>query len=125
VAEVTGVELVEDAVRAATDNAALNQIENISFYQGHVKEFLKSLEPEERRFDIVVVDPPRAGLHPKALKRTIALNADKLLYISCNPATFARDAKGIVAAGYNVSKVKPVDMFPHTKHIELVARFAK
>ncbi|MCP4684160.1 MAG: 23S rRNA (uracil(1939)-C(5))-methyltransferase RlmD [bacterium] len=125
VAEVKGVELVEDAVRAAVDNADLNQIENISFYQGHVKEFLKSLGSEERQFDVVVIDPPRAGLHPKALKRTIALQPNKLLYISCNPATFARDAKEIVAAGYSVSRVKPVDMFPHTKHIELVALFAK
>jgi len=125
VAEVIGVELVEDAVRAAGDNADLNEIANIRFYQGHVKEFLKTLTPEERRFDIVVVDPPRAGLHPKALKRTIALEPKKLLYISCNPATFARDAKEIVAAGYDISKVKPVDMFPHTKHIELVALFSR
>lgn len=125
VSEVVGVELVEDAVRAAGENAELNGIGNIRFFQGHVKEFLKSLSPEQQRFDIVVVDPPRAGLHPKALKRTIGLGPKKLLYISCNPATFARDAKEIVAAGYNVSEVKPVDMFPHTKHIELVARFTR
>jgi len=125
VAEVVGVELVEDAVRAAKDNAELNDITNIEFFQGHVKEFLKALRPEQRRFDIVVIDPPRAGLHPKALKRTIGLGADKILYISCNPATFARDARELTSAGYNVSKVKPVDMFPHTKHIELVALFSK
>ncbi len=125
VAEVLGVELVEDAVRAATDNAELNGVDNIRFVQDHVKEFLKALTPEEQQFDIVVIDPPRAGLHPKALKRTIGLVPKKLLYISCNPATFARDAKEIMAAGYNVSNVKPVDMFPHTKHIELAALFSR
>jgi 23S rRNA (uracil1939-C5)-methyltransferase len=124
VGEVTGVELVSDAVEMARENAAQNRIENVTFFQGHVKEFLKSLPGDQRRFDGVVIDPPRAGLHPKALKRLLELQAPRILYISCNPATFARDAQAIVAEGYNVSHVRPVDMFPHTRHIELVALFS-
>jgi 23S rRNA (uracil1939-C5)-methyltransferase len=124
VKEVVGVELVPDAVEMAAENAVQNEIENVSFFQGHVKEFLKSLPEDQRSFDCVVIDPPRAGLHPKALKRVIGLQAPKLLYISCNPATFARDAQALLGAGYRVSEVHPVDMFPHTRHIEVVALFS-
>ncbi len=123
VTEVVGVELVSDAVEAARENARVNHVQNISFFEGYVKEFLKT-EPEERkRFNIVIVDPPRAGLHPKALKRLLALRPEKILYISCNPATFARDAQQIVQAGFELPLVQPVDMFPHTLHIELTAVF--
>ncbi len=73
----------------------------------------------------MIIDPPRAGLNPKALKRVLALDTTRLLYISCNPATFARDAKTIRAAGYEISEVHPVDMFPHTRHIELAALFSR
>jgi 23S rRNA (uracil1939-C5)-methyltransferase len=71
------------------------------------------------------VDPPRAGMHPDALKRIVEINPSRLIYISCNPATFARDAKALVAWGYTLEKVIPFDMFPHTMHIELVGRFVK
>ena len=90
------------------------------------REFERSLTPEElARFDTVLIDPPRAGLHPKALKRILSLPAERILYISCNPATFARDAQELVRAGYAMSPVHPVDMFPHTRHIELVALFCR
>jgi len=123
VREVVGVELVPDAIEMAAENAALNGIDNVSFFQGHVKEFLNGLAEHQPRFDAVVVDPPRAGLHPKALKRTIGLSVPRLLYISCNPATFARDARSLCDSGYRISEVRPVDMFPHTRHIELATLF--
>lgn len=123
VSEVTGVELVGDAVRIARENAALNEIENVLFFEGDVKDFLASPDVIGQIFSVVIVDPPRAGLHPKALKRLLELLPPKLLYISCNPSTFARDAKALVEAGYDLPKVQPVDMFPQTMHIELVGLF--
>lgn len=123
VAEVIGVELVEDAVRAAAENARLNGVDNIGFFQGHVKDFLRENQERTEAISAVIVDPPRAGMNPKALKQLISLNPHKLLYISCNPSTFARDAAKLVEAGYSLPAVQPVDMFPHTMHIELVGRF--
>jgi 23S rRNA (uracil1939-C5)-methyltransferase len=121
VTEVVGVELVGDAVKLAEENAVLNGVDNISFLEANVTEYLKTCSAERRYFDIVVVDPPRAGLHPKALKRIMTLKPEKILYISCNPATFARDAAKLVEEGYHLPSLTPVDMFPHTKHIETVA----
>jgi 23S rRNA (uracil1939-C5)-methyltransferase len=123
VARVVGVELVGAAIQAANENAELNGITNIEFDEGDVTDYLRNKLPAETIFDIVVVDPPRAGLHPKALNRLIELRPEKLLYVSCNPSTFARDAKDLVAAGYDLPMVVPVDMFPHTMHIEVVGLF--
>ncbi len=123
VEHVVGVELVADAVQAARDNALLNNVQNIEFYQGFVRDYLKENDRPETFFDAVIIDPPRAGLHPKALKRLLKLSPEKILYISCNPSTFARDAKDLVAAGYTLPEVRPVDMFPHTMHIELASVF--
>jgi 23S rRNA (uracil1939-C5)-methyltransferase len=123
VKEVIGVELVPDALEMARENAALNGLDNVSFFQGHVKEFLKEMGDDPQAFEAVIVDPPRAGLHPKALKRLIRLNSPRILYISCNPATFARDAGSLSQSGYKVTEIRPVDMFPHTRHIELAAVF--
>jgi 23S rRNA (uracil-5-)-methyltransferase RumA len=123
VAEVVGVELVADAVSSARENASINNIENINFYEGFVKDFLRENNKINKYYDIVVVDPPRSGLNPKALKELIKLKPKKILYISCNPATFARDAKTLVESGYNLPELKPIDMFPHTMHIELASVF--
>lgn len=125
VAEVVGVELVPDAVSMARENATLNGIGNATFFNEPVKEFLHQNASGLGAFDVVVIDPPRAGLHPRALKRIVALSAGKLLYFSCNPATFSRDAKDLVEAGYAMSEVRPVDMFPHTRHIESTALFVR
>jgi 23S rRNA (uracil1939-C5)-methyltransferase len=125
VAEVIGVELVPDAVLMARENAILNGIGNATFVNEPVKEFLHGSASSLGRLDIVVIDPPRAGLHPRVLKQIITLSARKLLYFSCNPATFARDAKDLHEAGYAMSEVRPVDMFPHTRHIELTALFVR
>ncbi len=123
VSEVVGVELVPDAVFAARDNAALNEIKNITFFEGNVVDYLRQQDDSHANFDVIVVDPPRAGLHPKALKQLIRIHPEKILYISCNPATFARDAAALVQSGYRLPEVRPVDMFPHTMHIELAAVF--
>ncbi len=123
VQSVVGVELVEAAVKSAHENAALNNVTNATFFHGDVKDFLKSREGSDDRFETVVIDPPRAGLHPKALRRLLRLEAPKILYISCNPSTFARDARLIVDAGYALPEIKPVDMFPHTMHIEVAGVF--
>jgi 23S rRNA (uracil1939-C5)-methyltransferase len=122
VAEVTGVESVADAVSSAKENAGINSSDNCNFVLSDVKDFLRT---DKTVYDVVISDPPRAGMHPKALKRMIGLLPEKILYISCNPSTFARDAKEIVSAGYELPEVQPVDMFPHTRHIELVAVFKK
>ena len=121
--DVIGVELVSDAIHSARENAHLNKIENIRFHEANVADFLKDKEITSQQFNVIIVDPPRAGLHPKALKRLLRLLPEKILYISCNPSTFARDAKDIVAAGYSLPDVRPVDMFPHTMHIELASVF--
>lgn len=125
VQQVTGVELVAEAIDTARENAAKNNVQNIAFYKGSVRDFLKKQPVSETDYDIVIVDPPRAGLHPKAMARIIKLKPKKILYISCNPATFARDAKEITKHGYRLPEVKPVDMFPHTMHIELVGVFIR
>ncbi|MCK4462612.1 MAG: 23S rRNA (uracil-5-)-methyltransferase RumA, partial [candidate division Zixibacteria bacterium] len=91
--------------------------------QDPLPQTLKSQRNGEEKFSALIIDPPRAGLHPKAVKRIIEMQPEKLLYISCNPSTFARDAKSFGQAGYDLPAVQPVDMFPHTMHIELVGRF--
>ncbi|HVP07294.1 MAG TPA: 23S rRNA (uracil(1939)-C(5))-methyltransferase RlmD, partial [Candidatus Acidoferrum sp.] len=120
VTRAVGVELVGAAIRAARENAALNEISNVEFIESDTTDFLRNAYTPESKFDIIVVDPPRVGLHPKTLKRLIEIQPEKLLYISCNPATFARDVKELVTAGYELPRVVPVDMFPHTMHIEIV-----
>jgi len=77
------------------------------------------------RADVVVADPPRAGFHPKALRTLVALGATRIVYVSCNPATLARDLQTLVAGGYRPTVVQPVDMFPHTPHIEVVVRLER
>ncbi len=123
VEQVVGIELIADAVITARENASVNKVHDITFYQSSVRDFLKTRKSSEVDWDTVIVDPPRAGLHPKALARMLNLKPKKILYISCNPATFARDAKELLNQGYQLPEVKPVDMFPHTMHIELVGVF--
>ncbi|MEA2031227.1 MAG: 23S rRNA (uracil(1939)-C(5))-methyltransferase RlmD [candidate division Zixibacteria bacterium] len=123
VKEVVGVELVANAVVDARENALENGIKNIEFVEADVKDFLRSEAVDGEPFDTVIVDPPRAGVNPKALRRIIRLQPSKILYISCNPATFARDAATLFEAGYRLPEVRPIDMFPHTMHIELVGIF--
>ncbi len=119
--QVLGVEVNESAVDNARSNAQRNGIANASFFLGSVEERLSSLT---ERPDVVIVDPPRAGLGEKVVATVAAFKAPRLVYVSCNPATFARDVQQFLTLGYVLEKVKPVDMFPHTAHIECVARLS-
>lgn len=127
VKKVLSIEINKYAVFDAKQNAKLNEIDNITFYQGDVKKVLADLkEKEDFSFpDLVVVDPPRAGLDHEALSQILLLNPNKILYISCNPLTQARDAFVLVEKGYLLSVLQPVDQFPHTAHIENIALFIK
>jgi 23S rRNA (uracil1939-C5)-methyltransferase len=121
---IHGVELVPEAVDSARCNARLNGLEErVSFHCGDVLELLKA--GELPRPEAVVVDPPRAGLHPKVVAQLLDLAPRRLVYVSCNPATQARDAALLAEGGYTPTRLSPVDMFPHTFHVEAVATFEK
>jgi len=119
--EVVGVELVERAVADAIDNARLNGIDNARFFAGDVRTAMRPLVEEAGMPDVVVVDPPRAGLSAKIVRRLLETEASRVVYVSCNPTTLAPNARQIVDAGYRLTAVRPVDMFPQTPHIECVA----
>jgi 23S rRNA (uracil1939-C5)-methyltransferase len=122
VKKIIGIEEIPAAVEDASKNAQRNGISNAEFYCGRVKNILKfqTFNP-----DVVVIDPPRAGMVPKALQRIINLDCKKLVYVSCNPVTLLRDLKIFSEAGYTTETIIPVDMFPNTFHIECVARLTK
>ena len=122
---VYGIELVPAAIEDATRNARANGIVNCTFLPGEVRHVLPDLMRQGIRADVVVADPPRAGFHPKALRTLVALGATRIVYVSCNPATLARDLQTLVAGGYRPTVVQPVDMFPHTPHIEVVVRLER
>ena len=115
--KVVGVEIIEEAVEAAKENAALNHLDNCEFLAGDV---LKVLDTIEERPDYIVLDPPRDGIHPKALEKIINYGVDHMIYISCKPTSLARDLEVLLARGYMVDKVQCVDMFPNTVHVETV-----
>jgi 23S rRNA (uracil1939-C5)-methyltransferase len=119
---VWGVEVSEESVACALENADLNGISNAAFYAGNVGQSLEELQERAGSPDVVVVDPPRAGLAGKALRRIGRLGAPRLVYVSCNPTTLAGDVKTLVGDwGYRLERAVPVDMFPHTPHVETVA----
>lgn len=118
---VHGLELVEDAVADAIDNARHNEITNANFYAGDVRLALGELVERAGRPDLVVVDPPRAGLSQKIVRRVIEAAPKRIVYVSCNPTTLAPNAAQLVEAGWRLERVTPVDMFPQTPHIECVA----
>lgn len=120
--KVIGVEIVEEAVEAARENAAQNGLKNCEFIAGDV---LKVLDERKERPDMIVLDPPRDGIHPKALKKIIDYGVEQLVYISCKPTSLARDMEALQEAGYRLKKACCVDMFPQTQGIETVALFSK
>jgi 23S rRNA (uracil1939-C5)-methyltransferase len=122
--EVWGVEVVEHAVRDALANAKLNGIDNARFYAGDVRTALRPLVEEAGPPDVLVVDPPRAGLSQKIVRRILETGAKRVIYVSCNPTTLAPNARQMVDAGYVLDRVRPVDMFPQTPHIECVAQLS-
>ena len=120
--EVVGVEIIEEAVEAAKVNAALNGLTNCKFLAGDV---LKVLDTIEEKPDYIVLDPPRDGIHPKAIEKIIDYGVDKMIYISCKPTSLARDLEIFLARGYDVKKICCVDMFPNTVHCETIALLNK
>lgn len=120
--EVVGVEIVEEAVCAAKENAALNGLDNCKFIAGDV---LKVLDEIEEKPDYIILDPPRDGIHPKAIGRIIDYDVENMVYISCKPTSLARDLQIFMARGYRVEKICCVDMFPNTYHVETVCLLSK
>jgi 23S rRNA (uracil1939-C5)-methyltransferase len=121
VAELWGLEIVPEAIADAIANARRNEIDNARFFAGDVRLAMRELVAEAGRPDVVVVDPPRAGLSAKIVRRIIEANPKRIVYVSCNPTTLAPNAAQLVEAGYELKRVQPVDMFPQTPHIECVA----
>ena len=125
-AKVIGVDIVERAIENAKENANKNGVSNIEFYASDVGKFLYEYPEYQDKIDTIVLDPPRAGIAPKALKKIIDLGAKRIVYVSCNPATQARDIKILKEfGGYELKKLSMVDQFPHTSHVEAVALFEK
>ena len=119
--ELVGVEIVEPAVADAIANARINDVLNARFYAGDIRLAMRDLVEQAGRPDVVVVDPPRAGLSQKVVRRILEAQASRIVYVSCNPTTLAPNAAQMVEAGYRLVRVRPVDMFPQTPHIESVA----
>ncbi len=119
--EVLGLELAERAVADAIANARLNGIDNARFFAGDVRRALVPLMDEAGAPDVVVIDPPRAGLSAKVVRRLVETGAPRIVYVSCNPTTLAPNARQLADAGYRLRTVRPIDMFPQTPHIECVA----
>jgi 23S rRNA (uracil1939-C5)-methyltransferase len=119
--KIIGIEVIEDAVKDAYVNAEMNGLQNCKFYAGDVAQICTDeFFAEHGRPDVIITDPPRAGMHEKLIEQLLKMRAPKVVYVSCNPATQARDLN-LLDAAYKVTRVRPVDMFPHTHHIENVA----
>ncbi len=125
VGEVWGLEIVEQAVEDAAANAVLNEITNARFVSGDVRLSLRQLVAEAGAPDVILVDPPRAGLSQKVVRRMIEAEPQRIVYVSCNPTTLAPNAAQLASAGYELRRVRPVDMFPQTPHIECVAQLVR
>jgi len=123
--EVWGLEIVEEAITDAERNARRNKVENAHFMAANARTGVRPLLEKAGKPDVVVVDPPRAGLSQKIVRRVIECEAKKIVYVSCNPTTLAPNAAQLAEAGYKLARVRPVDMFPQTPHIECVALFEK
>jgi len=123
--EIIGVDIVPEAIEDAKRNAKRNGIEGIQFYAADVGKFLKEHPEFIGTISTIILDPPRAGIAPKTLQKTIDLGAENIVYISCNPSTQARDTEALRLAGYELEKISFVDQFPHTGHIESIAKFKR
>ena len=119
--------MIRSSLENAERNAKINNISNTSFYKANLDTFFKSgqLPKKTPKPDVVIVDPPRAGMHPDMVQYLPKLNAKKIIYVSCNPTTQARDAKILCEKGYKLKAGTMVDMFPHTPHIETIVLFSK
>ena len=124
-AKIVGVDIVASAIEDAEKNAKRNNIDGLKFYAADVGKFLTAHPEYENKIKTIILDPARAGIAPKTLQKIINLNADRMVYVSCNPATQARDTELLREAGYLIKKISLVDQFPHTAHIETVVLFEK
>ncbi len=122
---IIGVDIVAEAIEDAKKNAKRNNIKGIEFFAADVGKFLFQFPQYEGKIGTIVLDPPRAGIAPKTLRKVMRLGADRIVYISCNPSTQARDTEQLEFAGYKLKKLTLVDQFPHTSHIEAIAMFVK
>ena len=123
--KVTGIEFVAEAIRDAWENSRINNITNVSFHDGDILEVLKDeFIDEHGKPNLVITDPPRAGMHEKVVRKILEMSPDRIVYVSCNPATQARDI-AILGERYSLVKVQPVDMFPQTQHVENVALLSR
>ncbi len=120
--KITGVELIVEAVEAAKENAAINELDNVHFIAGDVKEVIATLQGNP---DLIILDPPRSGVHPKALEYVKDFNAKEIIYVSCNPKTLVIDLNYLISEGYEVVKTKIVDLFPNTPHVETVVLMSR
>jgi 23S rRNA (uracil1939-C5)-methyltransferase len=123
--EVWGLEIVPEAIADAEHNAAINGIENARFMVGSARTGVRPLVEEAGKPDVVLLDPPRPGLSQKIVRRVLECEAKRIVYVSCNPTTLAPNAAQLIEAGYRLRRVRPVDMFPQTPHIECVALFER
>lgn len=123
--KIVGVDIIEKAIEDAKKNAKKNGIHSIDFYAADVGKFLKEYPNYQGNISCIVLDPPRAGIAPKTLQKVIDLGAENIVYISCNPSTQARDANTLSEAGYTLEKYALADQFPHTGHIESIAKFVR
>ncbi|RNC87114.1 MAG: 23S rRNA (uracil(1939)-C(5))-methyltransferase RlmD [Winogradskyella sp.] len=124
-AQIVGVDIVASAIEDAKANAKRNNIEGLKFYAADVGKFLNEHPEYKNQIRTIILDPARAGIAPKTLKKIINLGAERLVYVSCNPATQARDTEQLMQAGYEIKNLSLVDQFPHTAHIETVVLFEK
>ncbi len=124
-AKIVGVDIVASAIEDAKKNAKRNNIEGLEFFAADVGKFLNQHPQYQNKIRTIILDPARAGIAPKTLKKIINLNADRMVYVSCNPATQARDTEMLREAGYQLKKISLVDQFPHTSHIETVVLFER
>jgi 23S rRNA (uracil1939-C5)-methyltransferase len=123
---VISVELNEEASTNGKKNAKKNSISNVEFINAKVEDFLTDYLGKDMKADLLIIDPPRAGMHPSAPENILKFNTKQIIYVSCNPATLARDCQYILQnSDYTIEKVQAVDMFPHTHHIETVVSFVK
>lgn len=123
--KVIGVDIVEDAITDARENARRNDVSNLEFYAADVGKFLIQFPDFAGKIACLILDPPRGGIAPKTLRKIMALGAARIVYVSCNPSTQARDAIDLMQEGYRLTRLSLVDQFPHTSHVESVAIFEK
>lgn len=124
--KVISVELVEEASKNGNQIAAKNWVTNMEFVNAKVEDFLSKYLEAWEKADLLIIDPPRAGMHPSALPNILKFNTQQMIYVSCNPSTLARDLEYILAnSDYKIEKVQAVDMFPHTHHIETIVSLVK